>query len=456
MGLLPLGMTRVGKSVYAAALSGGRSAALLSRGENGPWADAAGVGQAQRVSRWVPVKGGAAVLVGAQSGVQLVALNPDAGPDERAVTHDVHAPDAAGNANPAFGIGIRRTYYQVYGLDLAAHDGKLVAAYSLWDRSGRGRGPQMLLRSSADDGKSWSEAVKLADPKAGGTPKGTCLALWSGGGRLHLLCSFAEAGAPGHRVSEDGGATWKDAAALPAPAEGKTIAAARVFRDGKDVLLGVTADAKGGPVWLYGSADGGQTWAKPRQIGKVKVSAGNAGALDSCHLSASGGAMVFGYGAMSARRNYDHRTRTSKYSVSASGGLLISRDGGATWKPVGFSRGIAGKAYAPRAELRPDGGMSVVFGWTDGKGACLMLSREARPGPPPQADPAVRARVARMVKDLSDGDFRVREAAAAGLASMGMSVLPDLRRAAADRDAERSLTAEDLLRKMTPAWWKGP
>ncbi len=453
VGLLPLGMTRVDKVVYAAAVTGGRSAALLAKSGEGSWVEGNGVAQAQRVSRWVPLNGGAAVLVGAQGGVQLVVLKPEAGPDERAVIHDVHAPDEKANANAAFGI--RRIYYQIYGVDLAVHDGKLIAVYNLVDPTGGVRVPRLLLRSSADGGKSWSEAVTLADSAAGRVPS-ICLALWSGGKDLHLLQPDKENKGVVHRVSRDGGLTWKDAPALPAPAEGKTIALARVFRDGKDVLLGVTESANGGAVWLYGSADGGNTWGKPRRIGKVKVAAGNVGPLDTCHLSAAGDAMVFGCGSVTAKHSYDRKTRTSKYSLITSGALLISRDGGTSWKPVDFARGLAGKSYAPRAELRPDGGMSVIFGWTDGKGSCLMMGREARPGPRPETDPAVKARVAKMVKDLADDDFKVREAAAAGLASMGMSVLPDLRKAAAGKDPERSLTAEDLLRKMTPAWWKGP
>jgi hypothetical protein len=453
VGLLPLGMARVGETLYAAAVTGGRSAVLLARSGEGPWVEGTGIAQAQRVSRWVPLNGAAAVLVGARGGVQLVVLKPEAGPDERAVTHDVHAPDEKANANAAFGI--RRIYYQVYGVDLAVHDGKLIAVYSLVDPTSGVRVPRLLLRISADGGKSWSEAVKLADSGAGRVPS-ICLALWSGGENLHLLQPDQENEGIVHRVSRDGGLTWKDAPDLPAPAEGKTIALARVFRDGKDVLLGVTESAKGGAVWLYSSADGGSTWAKPRRIGKVKAVAGTAGPLAACHLSAAGGAMVFGCGSLTAKQSYDRKTRTSKYSLITSGALLISRDAGTSWKPVAFARGLAGRNYAPRAELRPDGGMSVIFGWTDGKGSCLMLGREARPGPRPAADPAVRARVAKMVKDLADDDFRVREAAAAGLASMGMSVLPDLRKAAAGKDAERGLTAEDLLRKMTPAWWKGP
>ena len=63
--------------------------------------------------------------------------------------------------------------------------------------------------------------------------------------------------------------------------------------------------------------------------------------------------------------------------------------------------------------------------------------------------------IAALIGKLAVEDYKVRAAAAARLSARGLTVLPALRRAARDKDPERSLTAEHLLRKLTPPWWKG-
>jgi HEAT repeat protein len=81
--------------------------------------------------------------------------------------------------------------------------------------------------------------------------------------------------------------------------------------------------------------------------------------------------------------------------------------------------------------------------WRKIDGSALVDEFRAR-----TLDPSEKPKVAEMIKQLGDSNYRVREKASQGLASMGAKVLADLRVAAKDADGERSRRAEDCMNKI--------
>jgi HEAT repeat protein len=81
--------------------------------------------------------------------------------------------------------------------------------------------------------------------------------------------------------------------------------------------------------------------------------------------------------------------------------------------------------------------------WRKIDGSALVDEFRAR-----TLDPSETSKVAEMVKQLGDGNYRVRERASQALVSMGAKVLSDLRAAAKDPDGERSRRAEDAVNKI--------
>jgi hypothetical protein len=461
----PAGDVRYGFRTHGLVPAGGRLVASVCSTNNaqfivylreaaGGWSEL-GAAEGQSVSRWVRDGERLLALCGGQTGLRLVAVDPGAARDARLAPHDVDVPEAA--AAGQFGMRRFNTYFQ--NLDLAAHGGKLVALYLVYEQSGMGQSVRLAVRSSADGGKTWSAAKALAEiPGQRFGAAGTLpLALWSGGARLHAFYGLPVEGKPEpelkHLVSADGGETWKDAPALPAPAEGARLAAVRPAVEGGEVLL-LAADA-GGKLWLYRSADGGDAWDKPRPIGQAKSGAANQGIppLQDCALSSEGAVLVFSQGQLQNKQDRDPATGGVTMSFGGSAAALLSRDGGASWAELKFAEGLAGRAVSPRCAALPGGGIEAVFAWTDAKGQeLLLLGRSGSPRAPEPESAALREKLAGLVRDLAHADWRERERAAAEIARLGPAALPALRAAAKDADAERSLTAENLLRKLRPQW----
>jgi HEAT repeat protein len=60
-------------------------------------------------------------------------------------------------------------------------------------------------------------------------------------------------------------------------------------------------------------------------------------------------------------------------------------------------------------------------------------------------DPSEKPKVAELIKQLGDGNYRVREKASNALVSMGAKVLADVRAATTDADGERARRADDVV-----------
>jgi hypothetical protein len=456
-GMMPYDVVRVAGRLCVSAVSGGNGQAFFyGRNPEGLWIELGGSSDARRISRWATLKDRAAVLVCGRKGLWVTVVAPNEAGEKKVQTFDFHVPEAPKDPMRSY-----YQYYNVYGADLAAHDGRLFAIYALQEYRSGSRQCQVLLRTSADGGKTWSKAHKLAE-HGQSVSRGMSVAVWSGDQKLHVLYPPVpdrrkpQPGPLKHSISEDGGKTWKDGPALPPLPGNKSVQAARVLTRGREVHMLVNETTSSGRVSLYRSSDGGMKWRKPVEVGSFKTFSHMPG-LDSCHLEVGKDLLVFGHGYIRSSHSYDRKTGRTRYNFSAGGGLLVSRDDGRSWKKQAFTRGLKGKAFCPRASSRADGGLDLVFGWTDGgSGGMTLLARQALPKPPPEADPAVKKAMAKLVKDLAAADYRERERAAAGLRRFGMAVLPELRVAAKDRDAERSLMAEELLRQLTPPWWKGP
>lgn len=81
--------------------------------------------------------------------------------------------------------------------------------------------------------------------------------------------------------------------------------------------------------------------------------------------------------------------------------------------------------------------------WRKIDGSALVDEFRAR-----TLDPSEKTKVADMIKQLGDGNYRVREKASRELVSMGAKVLADLRVAAKDPDGERSRRADDAINRI--------
>lgn len=334
---------------------------------------------------------------------------------------------------------------------LAERLGTILVAFWMQKFTADDSGAELCLRSSADGGTTWKELPAAAFAKEANITD-CSVTLWAGDDGFHLLYASMPEGAGNrtttlrHSLSADGGATWKDAPAplpqgeLPAGSP-KSLCSAQATANGQDVWV-VAGDA---PVsagtyktWLLHSPDGGATWAAPRKISDRKQS----GMLfANCRLAVGKGVLVYGAG----WRDDNGRQANE---------CLLSRDEGASWQKLDYSSGLIGKSTAPRVLTAADGTVGVVFAWTDSKNTeTALLFRSAGQVATGSSD-ADRAAIAALIKDLASDDWRAREKAAAGLVQWGPPALPLLREAAKDADAERSLAAEDLLRKVKPLWLK--
>jgi hypothetical protein len=457
-GFWPQEVARCGDRLVAAVRATNNQQLLLyARNAAGAWTEI-GTSEGQQVSRLLVDGERVLCMVSGQSGLHMLEISPGAEADARLAIRDVDVPEAPDQ------FGRYRLQHNVMGLDLAAQGGRLCALYAVAEYTGVGNSLRVVLRSSADGGKTWSKPRNLAEGQMSQRGRGNIgpLALWSDGKRFHALYSPppGEAGKPPgdprHAVSEDGGETWTDAPALPDPAEKVKLAALSPVADGERAVL-LAADT-GGKVWLYRAAEGEEGWDKPLAVGSAKTSTANTGLapLWDCSLSVAGELLVFSQGTLQNKQNRDPATGGYTMTFAGSGALLVSRDGGATWRDGKYAVGLAGRAVAPRAAALPGGGVEAVMAWTDAKGEELMLlGCTGLPQPPAAAeDTELKKKLEGLVRDLAHADWRQREKAVEEIQRLGVAALPALRAAAKDRDPERSLSAESLIRKIRPPWCK--
>jgi hypothetical protein len=442
----------LGDRLLVSAIGPSRGVLIYERLPGGGWVEHAGPGQVQQVSRWVLLGEQAVLLTGGNGGVQAVVVSPGAAGEDRVKTCDVNVPQAPAGAM----AGMFRQHVQVWGVDAAAHRGKLFAL-SLLSESGRNL--RVVVQSSADRGGTWSEPEELCRTGQRLSSTGSILALWDGGEKLHavVLQALAEEGGeagPRHWTSADGGDTWEGAAELPAPEEGAKILGLRAVADGREAALLVAGGAKLG-AWLYRSSDGGEGWAAPRRLDDLPATKGRGDPLMHCHLALGARLSAFGRGSVNIKQHHDRKTGRVTMSVTGRCRLTVSRDGGVTWREEPVAEGMAGAPFGPACAPREDGSLDAILGWASkGVARMVLLHRRGLPQAPPPRDQRTTALVAALITDLAHEDYRVRERAAAGLRELGVGVLPDLRRAASEKDPERSLAAEHLIRVITPPWWK--
>ena len=432
---------------------GGGSAQVFVRDLQGPWGELAGLPGGSAASPLVPAGRELALLTstmndrarfgGAGEGsLQLAAIAMEPGGKVR--TADVYAPKSAASA--MMGGPTSR----VLGAALAARPPAMLAAFWLQKNDLAGASTELCLRGSADAGATWSELpalAKLRDQAAADSS----LTLWADRDRFHLLycpppAKPGEPAPPLRHVMGADGSAWKDGAALLAPpskeGQPKGFYSARALQRGQDLYLlalDAAANAGSGKVWLVTSPDAGATWKPPVRVADRR---GYGPLAAYCQLAVGEGLLVYAAG---------WREDNGK----AGGELLVSRDAGASWQKLDFAAGLAGQAASPRAALSADGSVHVLFGWNDGASLeTALLCRTATPKPEPGPSEADRAAVAQLVRDLAADDWRMREKSAAGLIRYGPAALSALRAAAKDPDAERSLAAEQLIRKVKPPWLK--
>ena len=451
-GTLPYDLVVVDGRLLASVITPGqRSCGFFAQGEDGTLAALSPVSNANELSNWAVLDGKAVALVGGSEGIRAAVVSPAKAPDKAMELFDVSIIEVPENAV----FGARPQLTQRYPVvSLAARENRLFAAFYRTSQERMRAAVSMVSMSTSDDGgKTWSEPVAVTG-KGGLLLTDPFLALWTTEKKLHLVFAPIQdvrgsQPAPRHVVSADDGKTWQDGAALPAPSEGKKLYSARAFPRGKEIYLLANEAATGGKVSLYHSPDGGTNWDQPRPIADLRSK--RKPAMSRCHLAfgegQGQGQMIFGQGWVGSSRGTSNK---------GGGELLISEDGGANWTTLDMSQGLTQPPYCPRAALGPDGKLDAVFGWADPKnGLVTLLHRRGAPQAAAGADPEEQAAIAGMIERLADDDYRVREAAASALVRTGMAAVPALVAACKDPDPERSLTAEQLLIKINPPWWKG-
>lgn len=299
-----------------------------------------------------------------------------------------------------------------------------------------GEGP-VRLYSRDKAAKSWTE-IKGADDVVGKI--GQFWVPWTGSRRgMHL---FEDPWSDGlvHRLSEDGGKTWREQPSGPSLNHdlGKPT---RVIADASGESLHVVCLTDLGNLIHAVSRDEGRRW-EPSTI----LARGAGRTPPAIGFSGDMGAVAF--------------------RDEAKPRVLLSRDGGKTWsEEAGVARGIiVPNLSVSRLWVRKNGSLSVLLtawkavpapAWVQS----FVLHRSLEP-----AVPAVplgaeeRTRAIKMIGELGHDDPVVRDKASRTLEKMGTRVR-ELLRDTLDRapDAETGYRIEQLLRQdVSPAWWKDP
>ncbi len=380
---------------------------------------------------------------GEEGGIQLSIVPLEAGGKVRTSDVPVTKPRESK-------LGMNGDQVQLLGATLAAKDKEMLCAFWLQRNDLAGPVSELCLRTSEDGGTSWKELPPLAsvrDARADGV-----LAAWASADGFHLLYSPPPARQGDkppparHAVSVDG-TEWKDGGQLLPEKAGDGAPGALypvlALARGQEVfvLAGDQPGAygSGGKIWLVHSPDGGASWKAPRRVADRR---GRTPLAGQCRLSIGDGVLACSLA-------------WTDNQGKPGGECLVSRNDGESWQKLDFAAGLTGRVFSPCASVEADGSVLVVFGWQDESGTeSAVLSRIAGAGPEPGPSEKDAAAISGLVRDLASDDWRVREKAAAGLRQWGPAALSALRAAAKDRDAERSLAAEDLLRNVRPPWIK--
>ncbi len=441
----------LGKRFLISVISPHRTLFCWGRNAAGRWVDIERQNGVAVISKWVRTGDSVAMLYSSNQSVQLTVVAPELAVEERVQRHIVYT--AGEEDKKSDKNNKRRSYNYLQSSSvalIASPQGKLLALMNL---SSRNKKTRTIAKLSEDGGKTWSDLYRVGTAESDQQSIGS-LAGWFSDGKWHVLMRSASGNnALEHRTSPDG-IKWSKGPDLP-KIKGQPVAWVRHRQyGGKLYLLAATLDSNSRIPWLICSSDGGKTWDWQRICGPAVVAEDQL--IYGGHpysLSVGPKMIAVGFGSCKTTSSYDRSTNVNKYKIEAKGGVLVSRDQGKSWVRQEFEKGLKPTIVLPTPAVLPDGELEVFFGWHGGKQQYLiMLSR--RTGDDSAARKAREKIIADLIKNLADEDFRKREAAAAGLTQLKILALPALLVATKDGDAERSLAASALLRKLSPVWWK--
>jgi hypothetical protein len=440
----------LGERFLISVISPSRSMFCWGRNAAGRWVDIEKQNAVTVISKWVSTRKSVAMLYSSRKSVHLTVVSPQLAVEERVQRHTVYT---AGEEDKKSDKKKRSSYnyLQSYSVALiASPDGKLLALMNLSSRNKKAR---TIAKLSEDCGQTWSDLCRVGTAEYDTQSVGS-LTGWFSDGKWHVLMRSTKGNnVIEHKTSSDG-IKWSKGPDLP-KIKGQPVAWVRHRQyGGKLYLLVATLDSNSRIPWLMCSSDGGQTWDWQRICGSAVVSADQlAYGGNPYSLSVGPGMIAVGFGSCKTESVYDRSINQNKVKVKAKGGVLVSRDQGKSWVRQEFTKGLKPTIVLPTPAVLPSGELEVFFGWHGGKNRNLiMLSR--RTGDDSAARKARIKLIAELIKNLADDNFRKREAAAAGLTQLKILALPALLEATKDADAERSLAASGLLRKLSPVWWK--
>jgi hypothetical protein len=305
-------------------------------------------------------------------------------------------------------------------------------------------GKTLSIVRSGDEGKTWA---KLETPELKMVRSdGICPAVFACGEALHVVLS-PDLGSIEHWVATDGGKTWKKRETAFQGKGSKLFSYAGAASGKHGVILFGSYEESKRKAWLHAatSSDGGETWSTG---GEVMESRFNDPQMFRS-VAASGGRFAF----FGCRTPHEGGGRTGE------GLLLLTEDGGTSWKDAGAAAGLERNNFLGHAAFTKDGLVAVFlnsegFSFERAEGNFVLARRRGKASPAALTE-AELAAFAKAVEQLRDEDVGVREKAAEAIAALGARARLALETAIAQaKDAEVRAALEQIRKKMTPAWRK--
>jgi len=277
------------------------------------------------------------------------------------------------------------------------------------------RDGRLLFTRSEDGGRSWAKPRFVVEKQRSGSPP----ALFRTSRGLHVISVDLDSKWV-HRISADGGREWSSDPSVPFDPVWSAPGFVRGAQaEGRLHVVYVTWDGGMAHLIHASSADEGRTWSPGRRVARSKSLA------------------------ESYRRSFDVVAAGSTVALvyeGPDGPLALSRDGGASWKPLPAWAAGGSEEFFPSVWLNPDATLRIASMVPWGRDKTVLLARFH--GPPPALD--VEKELAAVIEGHSD----VRR-----LAELGEVLLPRLRRALAEAvDPAAKARLEALLRRIRQGW----
>ena len=213
---------------------------------------------------------------------------------------------------------------------------------------------RVMMRTSADEGKTFGPAKPLSAPgKYTGLTNGRCIRLETG----RILLEAWEGGDSYCCISDDDGKTWRDGKRV-SPAKGPCYEPACVeLKDGRVMMLMRTGL---GGQYMSLSKDGGETWTPPTPTQLV----GTAAPVSISRVPTTGDLLAI----------WNHNPGKTGGMARSPLTAAISKDEGKTWQRVANIEDAAGDAWAyPAVTWIKDRALLTYFNYRGGLSLQLRI-----------------------------------------------------------------------------------